>query len=213
MIKKATAMPGEREAFAGDIRCLLEQLGSPEQDLWSAKLSPALRDVNSLPCLRSFLDTYQMEMLIPVELPAIFQAYRLTCTNQCRELVGLDQRLSAEPRLAPFAVASQRVGQNHLARLRPLRDHRVVQRYLHAIENREALGWHTLVYGVLLAVFSLPLRQGLTAFANQTLAGFAARAARTHRWDENSTAAILDQLAQTNALAVEKLFTPTLHIQ
>ena len=43
---------------------------------------------------------------------------------------------------------------------RPLRDQRLVQRYLTAVEQGEAQGWHTLVYGLTLAVYSLPLRQG-----------------------------------------------------
>ena len=47
-----------------------------------------------------------------------------------------------------------------------------MQRYLAAVQAGEAQAWHTLVFGVVLALYSLPLRQGLTHFAQQTLGGF-----------------------------------------
>ena len=57
----------------------------------------------------------------------------------------------------------------------PLRDERVVQRYLAAVESGEAHGWHTLVYGLTLVVYSLPLRQGLLGYAHQNHARFHSR--------------------------------------
>jgi hypothetical protein len=60
-----------------------------------------------------------------------------------------------------------------LKRFRPLKDHRVVQRYLRAVESAEAGAWHTLVYGLVLSVYSLPLRQGLFDYARHTFSGFA----------------------------------------
>ena len=59
-----------------------------------------------------------------------------------------------------------------------MRDQRVVQRYLQAVEGGQANGWHTLVYGLTLAVYSLPLRQGLLGYAHQTTRGFIYSAAR-----------------------------------
>ena len=88
-------------------------------------------------------------------------------------------------------VASFRVGQRQLNRLRPLRHERVVQKYLAAIEAGEAHGWHPLVYGVMLAVFNLPLRQGLVNFAAQTLGGLVTSVARHHRLPERECQALL----------------------
>ena len=48
----------------------------------------------------------------------------------------------------------------------------MVQRYLAAVESGQAHGWHPVVYGMMLAVFGLPLRQGLVHFAEQVLGGF-----------------------------------------
>ena len=172
MINPAKILPGEAAGFAGEVRSLLDQLGSPESEVSLAGVFPELQTILSAEELRTFLAGYQTRLLLPVELPAIRQAYLYASQNQCRELMALDQRLATEPRLEKFASASKRVGAVHLAHLRPLRDHRFVQRYLNAIESGEAHGWHTLVYGVILTVFSLPLRQGLFAYAEQTLKGF-----------------------------------------
>jgi hypothetical protein len=53
-----------------------------------------------------------------------------------------------------------------------LRDLRLLRRYESAVLRGQAYGWHTLVYGVVLAIYSLPLRQGLVGYANQTVNGF-----------------------------------------
>ena len=76
-----------------------------------------------------------------------------------------------------FATASQRVGKTQLKRLRPLRDQRLVQRYLHAVQTGEAHAWHTLVYGIILSIYSLPLRPSLLNYAQQTTLGFIRSAA------------------------------------
>ena len=64
--------------------------------------------------------------------------------------------------------------------LRSLRDNRLIQRYLQAIDAGQAQGWHTIVYGLTMAIYSMPLRQGLTAYAGQTLKGFIDSAERLH---------------------------------
>lgn len=73
----------------------------------------------------------------------------------------------------PFASPSRQIGRRQLARLRPLRDERIVRRYLAAVESGRADGWHTVVYGLTLALYSLPLRQGLLHYAQETLATMA----------------------------------------
>jgi urease accessory protein UreF len=122
-----------------------------------------------------------------------------------RELVALDRRLAEEPILCSFAAASRRVGRSQLQKLRPLRDQRVVQRYLQAVESDQADGWHTLVYGLTLAVYSLPLRQGLLGYAHQTTRGFIYSAARTLRLSEHECRALFDALCTSLPEAVEAL--------
>jgi urease accessory protein UreF len=89
-----------------------------------------------------------------------------------RELIALDRDVGQLPAVQAFGNASSWVGRTQLRRLRPLRTERVVQRYLRAVEAGEARAWHTLVFGLVLAVYSLPLRQGLIHFAHQTVGGF-----------------------------------------
>jgi urease accessory protein UreF len=87
-----------------------------------------------------------------------------------------------------------------------MRDQRVVQRYLAAIEAGQARGWHTLVYGVSLAVFSLPLRQGLQHYVEQTVGGFVESAARKLRLTETQCETLAMEQGATVPHSVEKAF-------
>lgn len=167
----------------GDTHPLLEQLGSTEDLALTGGVIFSLEfgSVTDLPTLRRFLDRYLAEILLPVELPAIVAAQQHASRGELRELLALDEKLAGERAIRRFAQASCRVGQRQLSRLRPMRDQRVVQRYLAALEEGRARGWHTLVYGLSLAMFSLPLRQGLQTYAEQTLRGFTLGAARPLR--------------------------------
>jgi urease accessory protein UreF len=89
--------------------------------------------------------------------------------------------------------------------LRPLRDERIVQRYLQALADGEAHGWHTLVYGMTLVVYSLPLRQGLLGFAQQTMRGFIHSAARSCNATEAGCRALFHELCEPLPAAVESL--------
>lgn len=163
-----TAQSGA-ENLLGDFSALLRQLGVPE----TLPLSlPAAPPVDSL-SLQNFLDAYLAQILLPVELPAIAEACALVQNGKTRELIALDQRLGNEARLSPFASASRQTGALQLQRLKPLRDLRTVQRYLTAVESGQASGWHTLAYGLTLAVYSFPLRQGLLHYGRETLSAFA----------------------------------------
>jgi urease accessory protein UreF len=135
-------------------------------------LSPSA-DIDNLAALKSFLETYLAQILLPVELPAIAQACGRVRRGEARELIALDQQLAEDARLVPFAFASRQIGAVQLQRLKPLRDERTVQRYLSAVESGWAGGWHTLVYGLTLAVYSFPLRQGLLHYARETVSGLA----------------------------------------
>jgi urease accessory protein UreF len=76
-----------------------------------------------------------------------------------------------------------------------LRDHRLLQRYLRAVDDGLAHAWHTLVYGVTLSVYSLPILQGLISYEKQTLLGFMHAVSRTLRLSEGDCRSLLDQLS------------------
>jgi urease accessory protein UreF len=162
--------------------------------LGAASHSLHLRNVDSLASLLQFLESYQAQILIPHELPAIQRAFRHASRNETRELVAFDLSIELEPLLRPFAGASRRVGQAQLKRLRPLRDQRLVQRYLNAVEEGRAHGWHTLVYGLTLSLYSLPVLQGLASYEKQTLLGFMHAVSRSLRLSEADCRKLLDQL-------------------
>jgi urease accessory protein UreF len=142
-----------------------------------------------------------------LDLPAIRSAHGHATRHELRELVALDQSQAHQPILGELAAASRRVGQSQLRKLRPLRDERVVQRYLHAVESGQAHGWHTLVYGLTLSVYSLPLRQGLLGYAHQTTRGFIYAAARMLRLSERQCRALFDSMCADLPEAVEVLIT------
>ena len=193
--------------WLGEAHPLVEQLGSADGlvSLHALANSLAGSPVNSLAALGDFLRRYQEQILLPLELPAIRDAYHHGLQGHVRELVALDQQLSREPRLCEFASASRRIGQAQLQRLRPLRDERVIQRYLQALDTGEAHGWHTLVYGLTLAVYSLPLRQGLLGYAQQTTRGFIHAAARSVPATEAGYRRLFDELCAPLPAAVELL--------
>lgn len=207
MVKQSQLALSDATEWLGDWHPLAEQLGSAAGlvTLGSVSVSLRLAPVHSLPSLREFLHNYQSQMLLPFELPAIQCAHGHAARHEVRELVGFDRRLAEEPILQAFAPASHRVGQYQLRKLRPLRDQRVVQRYLDAVESGQASGWHTLVYGLTLAVYSLPLRQGLLGYAHQTTRGFIYSAARMLNLSEHQCRALFDTLCADLPKAVEAL--------
>jgi len=168
----------EAELSSREFCALLGQIGPPE-GLWgclTAHLPPdAVHSGNSL---RVFLEAYQTQVLVPLEMPAITRARSHAARGHLRELIALDRDLDTQPVLPAFASASCRIGRAQLERLRPLRDERTVQRYLAAVEAGQAAGWHTVVYGMTLAIYSWPLRHGLLTYARQTLSGLALAAGR-----------------------------------
>ena len=207
MVKQTQLALSDAAEWLGDWHPLAEQLGSTAGLVTLSSVSATLRlvPVHDLPSLRRFLGNYQSEILLPFELPAIQSAHAHAARHELRELVAFDQSLASQPILSHFAAASRRVGQNQLRKLRPLRDQRVVQRYLRAVESGEASGWHTLVYGLTLAVYSLPLRQGLLGYAHQTTRGFIYSAARMLRLSECQCRAVFDGLCADLPQAVEAL--------
>jgi len=207
MVKETQLALSDAAEWLGDWHPLAEQLGSADGlvELGSVSCLLQLRPVHDLRSLKVFLHSYREKILFQFELPAIETAYGHTSRNELRELVALDQHLASEPLLQNFAAPSRRVGQAQLQKLRPLRDQRVVQRYLAAVETGEAHGWHTLVYGLTLAVYSLPLRQGLLGYAHQTTRGFIYSAARMLGLSERQCRDLFDELAVNLPEGVEAL--------
>jgi urease accessory protein UreF len=191
MSELVTATPAEAARLAGDPRALAQQMAAPAGLAALASVDRVLpMEVRDVPSLRGFLTWYRTQVLVPVELPAIRRAWEHTERYEVRELVAFDRALGEEPRLAPLAAASQAVGRNQLWRLLPLRDQRLVRRYWLAVEAGEARAWHVLVYGVVLSVFSLPLRPGLLSYSRQTLGGFVDAAGRSLRLTQEECAQV-----------------------
>lgn len=200
----------DAEEFLGEWHPLVRQLGSSEGLLSLGSTSkelklPRVRDRKSL---RHFLECYKSEVLIPFELPAILRAYLHSTRNETRELIAYDQELAEEAALKPFQRASWRMGQFQLTQLRPLRDHRLLQRFIRAVEEKRAHGWHTLVLGMTLAIYSLPVRQGLTFYERQTLRGFLYAASRKLSLSVHECRVILNDLCSDVPHRVDTL-TPT----
>ena len=170
----------EVEDLLGEWHPLVHQLGSSESLLSLSAATRLLRvpHVQNSVQLESFLESYKSRILIPSELPAIMRAFRHASRHETRELIRFDQSLSRQTLPDDLLRASHRAGQHQLKRLRPLRDHRLLQRYLRAVDDKQAQGWHTLVYGITLSVYSLPALQGLVFYERQTLRGFIEAAAR-----------------------------------
>jgi urease accessory protein UreF len=207
MVTQTQLSLNDAAEWLGDWHPLADQLGSADGLVTLGSVSASLRlaPVHDLPSLRQFLRDYQSQILLPFELPAIQDAHAHASRHEVRELIALDRRLAAEPILLNFAPASRRVGRSQLQKLRPLRDQRVVQRYLHAVESDQADGWHTLVYGLTMAVYSLPVRQGLLGYAHQTTRGFIYSASRMLGLSERQCRDLFDALCVSLPEAVETL--------
>jgi len=203
------ALTSDPAEWLGDAHPLVAQLGTTDGLRSVHQLAESLvaRPITNPTALRGFLQAYQERILFPVELPAIRTAYDHVSRNELRELIAFDQTLVAEPALQNFAAASRRIGGEQLQKLRPLRDERVVQRYLAAVESGEANGWHTLVYGMTLVLYSLPLRQGLLGYAQQTTRGFIHAAAKARGWKESECAALFTEFCEPLLAECGELFS------
>jgi urease accessory protein UreF len=206
MLEKNKIASRSAKEVTGELAALAERLGSADlTELTRTGRAPGLSQVRNLPELRRFLQNYSTQVLVNSELPTIYRAYQHASRSEARELIALDASLRSEPLVQSLARASQRVGQSQVKKLRPLRDQRVVQRYLAAVESGEAKGWHTVVFGLVLALFSLPLRQGLLHYATQTLNGFIHSAAGRLQLRQADCEALLTEVTQQFPHAVEEI--------
>lgn len=175
----------ERDAslrgFLGDLAGLADQVGvggakvAEEGALGSGSFE--LSGVVDLKSLRQFLIEYRDRLMVPIELPTIIEASLMVERGEFRELMGLDQSLAKKPEMRVFSESSQWIGQCHAKTMRGMKDHRTVWRYSDAIRAKKAFGWHTVVYGVVLAAFSIPVRQGIVNYCERVINGFADSAA------------------------------------
>jgi urease accessory protein UreF len=145
--------------------------------------------------LHAFLKGYKESVLIPFELPAVRQACEHTLRNEMNELLALDRALSNEDWLKPYEQDSRAAGHLHLARLKPLRDQRGIRRYITAVEAGEGNGWHLLVAGAALGLYSLPLRQGLMDYALHTFWNVVGRAASPIGLEPDEAFALVNELS------------------
>jgi urease accessory protein UreF len=207
MLNEARHAIDEGLELLGEWHPLLQQLGSTEGLVTLNSVADALRlpRIESIPGLVRFLEGYRDQVLLPLDLPIIYRAFGHASRNELRELLALDQSVGNEILLRDFASASRRVGQASLRRLRPLKDERLVQRYLRAMEEGQASGWHSVVYGITLALYSLPIRQGLLHYATQTLTGFFHAAACSLKVSETKGRELLDALVAGLPAFLEKL--------
>jgi urease accessory protein UreF len=215
MLSQFQTAPAIEAELHGDLTPFLEQLGSPDglAALAGAGASLAALTISPAAGLRSFLAEYHARILQPLELPAIQRAFVHGERNELRELIAFDQSLASEMSLKDFSSASRVIGVGQLQRLRPLRDQRLARRYLAAVENGQAHGWHTLVYGLTLAIYSLPLRPGLIGYAQRATRGFIRSAARSLRLSEADSESLEREFSACLPAAVEPLLRAGINFQ
>lgn len=190
----------------GDLSAIIEQLGTASPDA----AAPRLQVPDTFKALTRFLETYKRNVLIKQEWPAIYRAYQHASHSECHELIAMDQAIAHQNRTTPFAEASRRIGQFQLKRLAPLRGERVITRYMTAVEEGRAQGWHTLVLGLTLSVYSLPVRQGLMHYAQQILISYLESATHSFPVTDDEVRTAIEELVADLPSELEKLLNPVI---
>ncbi|MBN8249823.1 MAG: hypothetical protein J0L84_20570 [Verrucomicrobia bacterium] len=175
----------------GQYQALAEALASPDTEA-SGACPAVIARATSVPALCEAVHRHAEHVICSREWPVVLQAWRLAREGRVRELLELDAAWGRDVSQDGFPGASVQVGRRQLGKLRGLRHERVIRRYLDAIEAGQARGWHPVVYGVVLAVYHLPLHQGLMHFASRTLASLVSAAERRHRLPASECQALLD---------------------
>ncbi|MDG1856059.1 MAG: urease accessory UreF family protein [Verrucomicrobiota bacterium] len=184
MTESNTASHNEMETFHQDLSMLCHRLG---EVVPGRVMAPSMRfeKVNDTDSFLRFSEQYIRYVLSPVELPAIVAASELASRNALHELYLLDKQLGSEPHIKMFEKASLTLGRNQLRKLRGMRDVRLLSRYRSSVLEGDAHGWHMLVYGIVLHLFSIPIRQGLAKYQTQVLLGFAQSACQSLQWSQS----------------------------
>jgi len=142
------------------------------------------------------------------EWPAVLRAWQLAKRGHMRDLVTFDREWSATAHRLGFAAASRAAGRRQLNRLQGLRHERRISRYRTAIDEGRADGWHPLVFGVFLAVYHLPIRQGLIQYGMRSLGLLASAADRIRCLHGNPRMEALDRAASLLPLLLPALDGP-----
>ncbi|HRZ57624.1 MAG TPA: hypothetical protein P5525_19470, partial [Candidatus Paceibacterota bacterium] len=87
-------------------------------------------------------------------------------------------------------------------------DVRLVRRYWEGVGAGRASAWHPLVYGVLLSVYSIPMRQGLLHYGGRTLGGFLDAAATPLRLSSGDCSSLAAELDRGLPALVERSLLP-----
>ncbi len=184
MTESNTASHNEMETFHQDLSMLCHRLGEvvPGRVMAPSMRFEKVKDTDSF--LR-FSEQYMRYVLIPIELPAIVTASEFASRNALHDLYLLDKQLGSEPHFKMFEQASLALGRNQLRKLRGMRDVRLLSRYRSSVLEGDAHGWHMLVYGIVLHLFSIPIRQGLAKYQTQVLLGFAQSACQSLQWSQS----------------------------
>lgn len=192
---------------AADWRAIEEKLGSPEEatSVSAALFDAGVKRIATADELKTFLARFQKETLAAIDLPTILKAYNHATRGEARELIALDQSLNQIFSIEALANASRRVGRAQLRRLAAMKDQRVVQRYWDAVQSNKASAWHTTVFGLALAIYSIPLRQGLHHYAGRTIRGFIESGAARLRLAETAATQLEESLAAETPALIERL--------
>ena len=184
MTKSNAAPHNEMATFHQDLSMLCHRLG---EVVPGRVMAPSMRfeKVNDTDSFLRFSEQYIRYVLIPIELPAIVTASEFASRNALHELYLLDKQLGSEPLIKMFEQASLALGRNQLRKLRGMRDVRLLSRYRSSVLEGDAHGWHMLVYGIVLHLFSIPIRQGLAKYQTQVLLGFAQSACPSLQWSQS----------------------------
>lgn len=184
MTESNTASHNEMETFHQDLSMLCHRLG---EVVPGRVMAPSMRfeKVNDTDSFLRFSEQYIRYVLSPIELPAIVAASEFASRNALHELYLLDKQLGSEPHIKMFEKASLTLGRNQLRKLRGMRDVRLLSRYRSSVLEGNAHGWHMLVYGIVLHLFSIPIRQGLAKYQTQVLLGFAQSACQSLQWSQS----------------------------
>ena len=171
----------------------------------SAALFLHTESIKDLPSLAKFLEKFRDQVLTGVDLPAICRSHQLASTNQGIELICFDQEFGKTLRLGKLTQPSREAGKRQLKRMQPLRDHKVVQKYLRAHENGSAAGWHSIVYGLTMAVYAIPLRQALMNYSEKTISVMAESAMFSRQFPVVECRDLVDKILSTLPAIVEQV--------
>lgn len=120
------------------------------------------------PVFRLSADAWRDTLFAPRLFPALRAALAHARRGEARELVALDQRLSAELGETLFA-ASARAGQRLAALGSDLRGERLLQRLAEQVRSGATPGHFAIVFAARCGAFSLPDRTAVGAYLFQEL--------------------------------------------